>query len=330
MKIYKRIICLCAAAMMTFSFTGCTTSDGRPIEIVFHSDKETVFKIGNMKCKEPEVKLYMMNTKNNYNTISGINLWDGDFNADVISASIKSMTLTHLTKVYALCSYAQMKGIELTDTEKMMVRSAAVEYFASLTPEEVEYFGLDEAALVDIYTRYALAVKVNKYLMDNVDEEVSDDEARVMSAMMIFVKDKDKAKEIDDKLKNGYKFENQAIANNESDSYIVTFQRGTYPKEVEDIIFNLDEQKSSDMISTEDGYYFFYITSKYLEEESEQNKEVIREKRRDQIIDEMITEVEENMYSDFNTNLWNSIDPKQVKNVSTNTMFTVLEKFLAN
>ena len=327
MKIYKRITCVIIALILAFSCTGCTTKDGKQIEVVFHSDKKTVFKLGNMKCGIPEAKLYLMNTKNNYSTISGIDIWNGEFDEDVISASVKSMALSHLTRVYSLCYYAEMKGIHLTDTEAMMVRSAAAEYYASLTEDEKAYFDLDESQIADIYGRYALAVKMNDLLMDNVDEEVSDDEARVMSAMVIFVSSLDKANEIEDKLKNGYIFENQAASNTELDSYIVTFPRGTYPQNVENIIFNLDEKKASDKIEADNGYYFFYITSKYLEEESEENKETIRKKRRALALDEVVADVEKNVYSDFNENLWKTFDLKTAKNVNTNTMFTVLERY---
>lgn len=329
MKVIKRIFCLLLAAVTVFSFSGCTDKDGRKVEIVSHSDNKTVFKLGDMKCSIPEAKLYLMNTKNNYNTISGIDIWNGDFDTDVIASSIKSMALSHLTKVYTLCTYAEQNEIKLSDTDRMMVRSAAAEYLASLSADELEYFGITEKELIEIYTRYALAIRANDALMNTVDEEVSDDEARVMSAMIIYTKDKSKADTVAEKLKQGAKFENQASANNELDSYNVTFSRGTYPSAVEDVIFNLDEKKSSDMIEAEDGYYFFYITNKYLEENSEENKQVIREKRKQETFEKTSAEIEEKIYSDINQNVWNSLDPKGNNNVTTNSMFTVLERYMS-
>ncbi len=57
-----------------------------------------------------------------------------------------------------------------------------------------------------MYEHYALAEKVYKQLMSGVDENVSEDEARIMEANVIYVTDETLAKDIATQLKNGASF----------------------------------------------------------------------------------------------------------------------------
>lgn len=84
---------------------------------------------------------------------------------------------------------AKEKEMELSEEEKEKTAQAAEEYFASLTEEETAYMGVSESDIKEYYEHYALAQKVYHSLTKAVNEEVSDDEARVMEIMQIFVSD---------------------------------------------------------------------------------------------------------------------------------------------
>lgn len=76
-------------------------------------------------------------------------------------------------------------------------------------------------------------------LTTGVNEEVSDDEARVMEAQQIYVKDQSRAGEVASRLANGEDFRTVAADYNEAAQIDITFGRDEMPKEVEDIAFNL-------------------------------------------------------------------------------------------
>lgn len=63
-----------------------------------------------------------------------------------------------------------------------------------------------EADIAEYYTHYALAQKLYHSLTNGVNEEVSDDEARVMEIMQIYVTDEDRAHEVEQKLAQGDDF----------------------------------------------------------------------------------------------------------------------------
>jgi foldase protein PrsA len=176
-----------------------------------------------------------------------------------------------------------------------------------------------------MYLHYALAEKVYKDLMGSVDENVSEDEARVMDAYVLFVTDEELAKEIETQLHNGATFERLASTYNEGESIHTSFGRGTYDEAVESVVFQLEDEQCSDRIAADGGYYFFQCLDKYDEELSEQNKIKIVQQRQEQALTDVIAQQEQKYYSDFNQTLWDKITIAGNDKITTNSFFTVFD-----
>lgn len=306
--------------------SGCTIGD-RQIYFASRCGWHTVFKIGEMACKQEEAKVYLANYKNLYGHIYGTDLWDGTYDSRQMEQSIKDAAMAHLVQVYSLNVYAADHEIVLDEAEQEKVEEAAETYFASLSRKERRYMGVSKRDICAMYQRYALAEKVYGMLMESVDENVSEDEARIMEACVLFVTDEDLAKEIDIKLKNGATFERLASTYNESDSIHATFGRGTYDSAVEDVVFQLDDEEISPMIAADGGYYFFQCVDKYNEELSEENKENVIEQRQAQAIQDMIAAQEKQYYSDFHTSLWDRITVAD-EELNTGSFFSTLDSLM--
>lgn len=148
-----------------------------------------VFRIGNVSCGLKEAKVYLVNYQNIYGTAYGLDLWQHDFGDSSLENYVKNITMRELAQVVCLDQLAKEKEMELSEEEKEKTAQAAEEYFASLTEEETAYMGVSESDIKEYYEHYALAQKVYHSLTKAVNEEVSDDEARVMEIMQIFVSD---------------------------------------------------------------------------------------------------------------------------------------------
>lgn len=146
-----------------------------------------VFRIGNVSCGLKEAKVYLVNYQNIYGTAYGLDLWQHDFGDSSLENYVKNITMRELAQVVCLDQLAKEKEMELSEEEKEKTAQAAEEYFASLTEEETAYMGVSESDIKEYYEHYALAQKVYHSLTKAVNEEVSDDEARVMEIMQIFV-----------------------------------------------------------------------------------------------------------------------------------------------
>ena len=328
MKLLKKISAIAFTICILISLSGCTIND-KTVYFGAPSGHSTIFKIGDMKCSKKEALVYLLNEKNIYGAVDGVNLWSDDYDTATMTGSIKDLTLEHLTRVYVLNLYASEQEIELSEDEKKACAQAAGDYYKSLNSTEKSFTGAKKKDIEKMYLRYALAAKVYEELMDSVDEEVSEDEARVMEAFVLFVSDEATANEIQAMIDYGYTFERLASTYTELDSYQVTFARGEYPTEVDDVVFNLDTDEVSHAIAADGGYYFFQCLDKYNEELSEKNKEVIIENRRKQVLSDIVSELEDRYFSDMNTKLWDSlVFPEDASELVNDSFFKTLNEYL--
>ncbi len=324
MKYINRICACLLAVFLVLGSTGCTIGD-KTVYFDTSCGHSTVFKIGDLKCSKKEALVYLLNEKNIYGSVDGVNLWTEDFDTQTMTDSIKDLTLEHLTRVYVLNLYAKENEIELSDEEVKACENAAKQYYESLNSTELSFTGATKKSLKKMYERYALALKVYDELMDSVDEEVSEDEARVMEAFVLFVSEESEAATIQDMIDYGYTFERLASTYTELDSYQVTFGRGEYAENIDEVVFNLDTDEVSEAIPADGGYYFFQCLNKYDEELSEANKEVIIENRRKQVLEDIVTDLEERYFSDMNSKLWNTITfPEDISELTSYTFFESL------
>ena len=207
--------------------------------------------------------------------------------ASNVEKYIRDVTVDELTRIYCMVSIAKQKKITLTDKEKSSVSKAAKEYYDSLNEAEKKFTKADLSDIESAYEHYAIAQKLYNSLSKGVDTEVSDEDARVIHIQKIFVKS----------------------------------------KEVEAVAFELGHGETSDMITTDDGYYFIKCISKLDREKTEQNKVTILQKRQQEQFNDDYEHFVKKAGFSLNNDLWNSISIKAEKDVKTSSFFTVYNKY---
>ena len=287
-----------------------------------------VFKIGGMACGQKEAKVYLMNYKNLYGVVYDTDLWSGDFDTATVEEALKGEALQYLTRIYMLNAYAEEQDIVLDAGEQSAMEQAAAEYYESLTQAERSYCGASQADIERMYQRYALAVKVYEQLIESVDEEVSEDEARVMDANLIYVTDEASANEVEQNLAAGTSFSTLAQTYNELEQTSVSFGRGQYPEAVEQAAFSLENEQISGKIAADGGFYFIQCVNKYNQELSEANKEQIITTRQQQVLEDITASLEENRYCELNEDLWNRLHVENGTELTTDSFFRVAESHL--
>ncbi|MCF0131870.1 MAG: hypothetical protein HUJ71_09060 [Pseudobutyrivibrio sp.] len=329
MRLVKRIVTLAVlACVCTVSLSGCSYKD-KPVIFQFGENDTTIFIINEMECTYSEAMIYLMNAKNIYGTVDGINLWSDEFNTEVIQGSLKDAVMSHLIKVFVLNQYAFEQGITLSENDLSKISEAAKEYYDSLTDEERAYARIKDVSQIEtMYQHYALAHKVYSGAMSTVDEEVSEDEARIMEALVLFVTTEDEAKEMQGMIDYGYTFERLAATYTTLDSFRFTFGRGQYPQNVDDVVFNLDTDEVSGALEADNGYYFFQCKKKYLEDESEANKAVIIQKRREKVFEDIMATQEGKYTSRLFEDNWEKLSLDTEVSITTATFFKTLSNYL--
>lgn len=315
--------CVCALSM---ALTGCQIGN-KDIVVSGTLSGRQVFTLDKSACSLKEAKVYLANYQNIYGTAYTIDLWQHDFGDASLLDYVKDITLEELTRVYTMDLLAQSQEVTLSEEETAKVAEAAKEYYASLSEDETAYMDIAEADIAEYYTHYALAQKLYHSLTNGVNEEVSDDEARVMEIMQIYVTDEDRAHEVEQKLAQGDDFASVANNYNELSAIQVTVSRDDLPDEVEEVAFQLDDNAVSGMIAAGNGYYFIKCLNKYNEELTEANKSNIVEKREKEAFDDVYNEFVASLSSRLNTDLWDGIELTTDGSIQTNSFFAVFEKY---
>ena len=241
--------------------TGCSIGGKEIVLDINTTNSHTVFSVDNMKCDKKEALIYLANYKNLYGTMYDVNLLETD-DASNVEKYIRDVTVDELTRIYCMVSIAKQKKITLTDKEKSSVSKAAKEYYDSLNEAEKKFTKADLSDIESAYEHYAIAQKLYNSLSKGVDTEVSDEDARVIHIQKIFVKSKESADAVSQKLSSKEDFAAVASGSSEDSQTELYAAKGTLPQEVEAVAFELGDGETSDMISTDDGYYFIKCISK--------------------------------------------------------------------
>ena len=307
---------------------GCSVG-GKEIVVTFHLDSGDVFTINDKQCSLAQAKVYLCNYKNLYGTAYGMNLWENENASEDLEQYVKDLTLSQLARVYCMDALAQSKGMALSEAEIQKASEAAMDYYASLTEEEISYMEVSVEMLESMYQDYALAQDLYDSLTGMVNDEVSEDEARVLDMMMIYVEEESTAETVSEKLASGSDFAALATEYTQNPQIEVQVARGDLSEELEEAAYALDNDEISDCIQTEDGYYFLKCVSKNVEDLTEQNKLVIAQKREKAMFDDVYDEFVKGLDSGLNQKVWDTVSIMDETDITTDRFFEVYEEYFS-
>lgn len=190
------LICLLC---FSFLLTGCKIGN-KEVIVSNTLNNRQVFRIGNVSCGLKEAKVYLVNYQNIYGTAYGLDLWQHDFGDSSLENYVKNITMRELAQVVCLDQLAKEKEMELSEEEKERPLRRQRSTLPRSRRRRLPIWAFLESDIKEYYEHYALAQKVYHSLTKAVNEEVSDDEARVMEIMQIFVSDESRANEIASRL----------------------------------------------------------------------------------------------------------------------------------
>lgn len=314
-----------AAVLGVGGLTGCTVGDTEFVMSTGILNGRSICSVNNRDVTLEEAKLYLCNYKNLYGNVYGVDLWDYDFGKQSLQDYVKAVTISELGRIICMDLLAEEQEIALSEDEKKQVKKVAKQYHDSLTDAEQEYLKISVRQLEEYYTNYALADKLYSTLTSGVDEEISDDEARVMRVQQIYTSSMSKADEVESKLAGGASFDEVAAAYNEAADYETTIARGSCDKAVDDALFSLNDGDVSKRIDTMEGSYFYRCVSKFDQELTEQNKQIILSRKEKEQFDSLYADYVKRADVQLNEALWNEVTIENAKEVTTDSFFEVYE-----
>ena len=103
--------------------------------------------------------------------------------------------------------------------------------------------------------------------------------------------------------------------------------RGDLSATLESAVYALDEEERTGAIPTEAGYYFFYCVSKNETELTERNKEVIRQRRKEEQFKKVFRSFIDTSEFQMNQKLWDEITLDRSSNITTRSFFEIYDNY---
>lgn len=341
-----------AAALLTvllLLLSGCMDSlKGSKVVLTTGFEKNEVFRIEDMSCTLPEAMVYLINTKNRYESVYGREIWNVSLDGVTLEENIKETVLAQLAQQKTMNLLARQNGVALSEEEEARVMQAAETYFQSLSEEEKSALQITVKDVEELYREYALARKVYQYIIKDINPEISDDEARTITVQYIYFRtcvldgtgrkieyseeEKQeilrKAEEVRFQLKNEEAdFEELILKYSDSEEGTCSFGKGEKDQAFEDAAFNLETDEISDIVETPEGYYLIKCISTFNRTETDANKVKIVEKRREEVFGQEYEDFVAALTRNLNEDLWQSVSLAGTENITTSDFFDVFDKY---
>ncbi len=289
-----------------------------------------VFQIGKGKCSQEEAKVILLNYQKEYGNIYGIDMWAHDYGeGQSLEDYVKDLTLAQLAQVYTLDVIAEEQEVTLNEKEQELVSQAADEYYSGLAEDEIAYMGLQKDDAAKLYERYVLAQKLYTTLTESVEQEVSDDEARVMQLKQIYTTDETKAASAYEQLQNDGDFDALAASSNEAESIDINVNRTTFPEDVTEKIFALQDGGVSDVIAADNGYYIFYCVSAFNAELTEAHKADVLEQRMEDAVNGAYETYTSELDSTLDEDIWQGVTIDTSLKLEGSSFLEIYDKYFA-
>lgn len=310
--------------------------------------EDEVFRIDSAVCTLPEFMVYLTNTQNQYEDVYGPEVWNITLDGVTLEENVKDMVLAKIAQIKTMYLLAGNKGVKLTEEEKSLVQQAAQEYYQSLNATEVELLDVKLSTIVQLYREYALADKVYQYIIQDINPEISDDEARTITVQHILLRTYvidgtgSRVTYTDDLKENVYErasaIREQAVSGeqnfldlasrySEDTTVTYSFGKGEMDKSFEDAAFALETDEISQVVETESGYHIIKCINTFDREQTDANKLVIVEERRREVFGQEYDAFVEKLSRGLNEKLWKKVDFLHDENVTTSNFFAIYEKY---
>jgi foldase protein PrsA len=317
-----------------FLFGGCGKNDTVP-QIVFTTElkENEIFRIERESCTWAEMRVYLTTTKNQYESVYGEQIWDISQDGYTLEDRIKENVLAKIAQIKTMYLMALDRGVVLTDKEEQSVLNAASDYFDTLNETEIEAMQVDISLIENMYRQYAYASKVYQQIIGELDPEISDDEARIVTVNQIFLEGKteETVREVNEiyalALLGADDFETLALVHSDSDTITDSFGVGERESAIWQAAFELATEQISPIIETKNGFYILKCVTTLQREETDINKQRIATQRKKEVFGEDYNAYVGGLVRILNEEAWANVTFLQDERITTADFFVCYAKY---
>lgn len=260
--------CLAAAAL------ACGCGNGIPLmsdtrEIKGYSLEETMIVVAT--------------ERNRYETLYTDQLFSAVLDEDgtTVEQYLLRQVQSFLEELKLMNQMAKDRNVSLTTAEKEQVRTMASAYYESLSEADLAYIGADLEDVQSLYEDYALANKLVTELTKDMDMEISDSEAKVITVQQIETWSEDTAQTAAAAAaEEGADFLALAEEYSVNPERELSLARGETDQVLETAAFSLAAGEISEVVQSGQSYYIFKCVSDYDQEATAIRKEQLEKQKK--------------------------------------------------
>lgn len=345
---------------LVFSLSGCAAKSAdteskenevsTKVVLTTGFNEEEVFRISKSSCTLPEIMVYLTNMQDQYENVYGTGIWDTNIDGVTLEQKVKDTVIARIAQVKTMALLAESYEVTLSEKEKKAVETAAQAYYESLNETEITKMDITEDTIVQLYTEFALANRVYDTIIQDVNPEISDDEARTITVQQILIRTYNldengnrveytesqkteaykRAENVLKEAKDGTDFAVLAEKYSEDGNVTYSFGKGEMEAAFEEAAFNLGNEEISDIVQTQYGYYIIKCVSTFDVKQTDANKEKIVEQRKKEAFNEVYDRFVSGLTRNLNNDLWDSVEMIPDEEVTTSDFFTVFDQYFSS
>lgn len=310
--------------------------------------KDEIFRIGDEICTLPEMMVFLTTTQREYENVYSEKIWNTVQDGVTLEDYVKEKVLEKAAQMKSMYLLAKEKGLELTEQEKNFAKAAAKDYLGQVGTAQKESLKLTEETVQKLYEEYALANKVYLDITGDVNPEISDDEARIVTVQHILIRTGSKdaegnwvpfltaeknaayeeATKIWEEATSGKKsFEDLAARYSEDSTLTYSFGKGEMDPAIEAVAFRMETDEISNVVESENGYHVLKCISTFNSEETQANKKKILEARRNEAFGQEYDAFVEILAKKLNESAWEEVGLIRDGSLPNADFFEVYDKF---
>ena len=347
----KKAQVIFAAMLVACSVMMTACSNGKLVLTTGFGNNEA-FRVENEKASLTELMLYLTNIANQYEQVYGEALFSMSVDEDTTMLdNCKEVALAQLSQVKAMKLLAKEHKVELTKEEEAQAINAASEYMASLSEAEKEALGMNSGRVVEqIYCEKLLADKLYAYLIRDVNPEISDDEARIITVQHILLKTYtvdehgnrqemndaacnqiyEKAMEIHGLAVSGESFDSLISKYNEDSKGTYSFGMGDLDEAFEQAAFALGTGEIGPVVQSSHGYHIIKCISTLDREQTDLNKVKLLVSRKQEVFGDTYNQFVETLDKRENVKAIAAMKLPDNSVVDTSQLFSIYDSKLGS
>ncbi len=351
-KICKRINKYLAGVLVLIGVLmlgGCNET-GTKVVFTTGFGKDEIFRIGGESCRVNELMVYLTNAQNQYEQVYGEGIWNAGVDGVTLEENVKETVLAQVAQIKTMYLLAEEKGVTLDEAEEGAISRAAEEYFSSLGETEIEKMEVTQETIEELYREYALADKVYRDIIQDVNPEISDDEARTITVQHILLRTYttdskgekipytetlkaaayDKITQVRELAVEGeHDFAELAGKYSEDSNVTYSFGKGEMDEAFETAAFNLGTDEISAVVESDAGYHIIKCLNTFNKEETDVNKQEIVEQRRREVFGQEYDRFVASLVRNLNQKRFDEVSLIRDSQVDTADFFAVYDKYFA-